>query len=113
MQHATAISQKHLYINKCSGRRNRFRPQLSCRVITIYEECRLLGCDAVLLVTANVVPRSLILFILMNAIRSSGTSVLTRAALCHISEGGVLHSRRCENLGSHSLLRIILHFILK
>jgi hypothetical protein len=30
-----------------------------------YEECRLLGCDAVLLATANVVPNSLVLSILV------------------------------------------------
>jgi hypothetical protein len=47
-----------------------------------YEVRRLLGCDAVLQlpVTVNVVPSSLIVFILMTeVIRSSETSVLTTA----------------------------------
>jgi hypothetical protein len=44
-----------------------------------------------LLVTANVVPSSLILFILMMvAIRSSETSVLSRAERRHIQEEGIL-----------------------
>jgi hypothetical protein len=44
-----------------------------------------------LLVTANVVPSSMILVILMmEAIRSSETSVLTRATWRNISEDGVL-----------------------
>jgi hypothetical protein len=51
-----------------------------------------------LLVTANV-PSSLILFaIMMEAVRSSETSVLTRATRRHIPEGGILHSHRREDL---------------
>jgi hypothetical protein len=58
-----------------------------------------------LLVTANVVPRSLILFILMmEAIRSSETLALTRATLCYISEDGILQSHRRENLKSYIAL---------
>jgi hypothetical protein len=46
-----------------------------------------------LLVSANVIPSSLILFILMmETIRFSETSVLARARLHHISEHGILHS---------------------
>jgi hypothetical protein len=47
-----------------------------------------------LLVTANVVPSSPILVTLMNAIRSSETSVLTRATWRNNLEDGILHSRR-------------------
>jgi hypothetical protein len=51
------------------------------------------------LVTANVVPCSLILPILMmEAIRSSETSVLTRLTWRHIQEDGILHSHHRKNL---------------
>jgi hypothetical protein len=54
-----------------------------------YRECRALR----LLVTTNIVPSSLILVILMmGAIRSSKTSVLTRATRRHIPEVGILHT---------------------
>jgi hypothetical protein len=69
-----------------------------------YEECRLLGCGAVwllllvfrrsflqLLVAASF-PTSLILStVMMEAIRSSETSVLTKSARHHIPEDGILH----------------------
>jgi hypothetical protein len=76
-----------------------------------YEECRLLVCDMVwllhgptfrrnvsppLLVTANIVPSSLILVTLMvEALRSSETSIPTRATWCHIPEGGIFYSLTC------------------
>jgi hypothetical protein len=51
------------------------------------------------LVTVTVVSSSLILSTLMTeAIRSSETSVLTRATQRHIAEDGVLHSNGRENL---------------
>jgi hypothetical protein len=54
-----------------------------------------------LLVTANV-PSSLILVtLMMEALSSSQTSVLTRATWHHISEDGTLHSHRRENLTSY------------
>jgi hypothetical protein len=65
---------------------------------------RLLGCDAMrlqLLVTANAVPSFLILFtLIMEAIRSYETSILTRSTRRHIPEGGTLHTRRREKLRS-------------
>jgi hypothetical protein len=54
-----------------------------------------------LLVTANVIPILLVLSTLMiEAIRSSETSVLTRHKRHHIKEDGILHSHRRENLKS-------------
>jgi hypothetical protein len=50
-------------------------------------------------VTANLVPNSLILFILMmKATRSFETSVLTRATRHHIPKDGIIHSQRRDNL---------------
>jgi hypothetical protein len=55
-----------------------------------------------LLITANDVPSALILFVLMmKAIGSSGTSVLTRATRRHIPEDVVLHNHLRENIISY------------
>jgi hypothetical protein len=48
-----------------------------------------------LLVTANIVPSSLVLFnMLMEAIRSSETPILTRATRRHIPDDGILQNYR-------------------
>jgi hypothetical protein len=58
-----------------------------------------------LLVTANVVSSSMILFtLLIEATRSSETSVFTRATRRHIPEDDILHSHRRENLKSYIAL---------
>jgi hypothetical protein len=55
-------------------------------------------------VTRIVVPSSPILVtLIMEALSSTETSVLTRATWRNIPEDGVLHSHRCENLKSYIL----------
>jgi hypothetical protein len=55
-----------------------------------------------LLVTANVVPSSPILVILMiDALRSSDTLVLTKATWRNITEDGILHSHHRDNLKTY------------
>jgi hypothetical protein len=54
--------------------------------------------------TGNAVPSSLIhSTLILEAIFSSETSVLTRATLQHIPEDDIIHSHRRENLKSYTL----------
>jgi hypothetical protein len=73
-----------------------------------------LAVTSYLLITAKVVPNSLILSSLMIvAIRSSKTSVLTRITRLHIPEVGIHHSHRREDNKSYtvSVVHIYLNFV--
>jgi hypothetical protein len=57
-----------------------------------------------LLITANVPSSPILVTLVMEAIRSSETSVLTRATQCNIPEDNIFHSHCREDLRSYIAL---------
>jgi hypothetical protein len=57
-----------------------------------------------LLVTADVHNSPILVTVMMEALRSSKMSVLTKVTQRHITEDNILHSRRRENLKSYIAL---------
>jgi hypothetical protein len=57
-----------------------------------------------LLVTANVSSSTILVTLMMEALISSETSVLTRATQLNIPDDAILHSHRSENLKSYIAL---------
>jgi hypothetical protein len=63
--------------------------------LSVFQECRLLACDTCASCKTDFSDdcTAYIIRLVMEAILSSETSVLTRATRCHIPEDGILHSQ--------------------
>jgi hypothetical protein len=90
------------YKSRPFGRTYRHRHQGE-KISELRRTCSMLQ----LVVTADVVPRSLILFtLMMKAIRSSETLVGTRATRRHIPEDGIFRIHRRENIRYYTVPKI-------
>jgi hypothetical protein len=58
-----------------------------------------------LLVTANVPSSPILVTLMLEALHSSETLVLTKTTWCNIPDDGILHSHRSENLKSYIISR--------